>query len=414
MRRLTHTPGGASIALVVALALLAQSCTSVLSRSAETETAHAAPRDLPEAALLDVGVPEFDPGLPEDPEDLDDRTVPEIRRAESRYLAWLLRQTLAETGQWGAVRIVPAETEGVDLVVKGTIDASDGDRLALDIVAVDATGREWIDETYVRETTEEDFSAEATRDPYQRMFNTIANDLVAARDELSTKELTDVRRVSELRFARSLAPDAFEGYLDEEDGHYEIRRLPALNDPMMIRLSEVRSRNATFLETFNAHYDRFGDEMTPTYGDWRRYARDEAIAYREIKNAERLRWVGAIATLALTVAAGAYTGGALRDVLIVAGSALGVAQIDAALDRRAEAEIHEAALGELDASFRSEVAPLVVETEDDTVRLEGSAAEQYRAWQRILAELYRAESAIGETTTVYFDPNALDEAPAEP
>src|SRR5688500_2401128 len=81
-----------------------------------------AQQQIAEDELLDVAVRTFDPGVPEeikdDPEALAKKRIyPEIRQAESRYMATTLRNTLEGSGQWGAVRVVPENVEFVDVLV---------------------------------------------------------------------------------------------------------------------------------------------------------------------------------------------------------------------------------------------------------------------------------------------------------
>ena len=62
-----------------------------------------------------------------------------------------LRAAMESTGYWGAVRVVPQDTEGGELLVRGTIIVSDGEQLELEITALDATGREWFNRGYEEE-----------------------------------------------------------------------------------------------------------------------------------------------------------------------------------------------------------------------------------------------------------------------
>src|SRR5688500_8446304 len=77
---------------------------------------------IPAEELLDVGVRVLDPGIPADiaknEEALAKRRIyPEIREAESRFIPTVLRSTLESSGQWGAVRVIPANVEFVDVIV---------------------------------------------------------------------------------------------------------------------------------------------------------------------------------------------------------------------------------------------------------------------------------------------------------
>ena len=53
-----------------------------------------------------------------------------------------------------------------------------------------------------------------------------------------------------------------------------------------------------------------------------------------------------------------------------------------------------AALQELAASFDSEIAPVLVEVEGRTLKLEGSAETQFAEWRRLLREIFAAETGF--------------------
>src|SRR4029078_4692365 len=104
---------------------------------------------IPQAELLDVGIRVFDPGIPKNIENDDEalakkRIYPDLRKAEARYMPTLLRATFEETAQWGAVRVIPATADFVDVIVTGKVVDSNGGFMAIDITAVDAAGRVWI------------------------------------------------------------------------------------------------------------------------------------------------------------------------------------------------------------------------------------------------------------------------------
>src|SRR5438874_437474 len=83
-----------------------------------------ADRQIPQDELLDVVVHPLDPGIPPnlDPKALDKQRInPDIRKAESRYVATLLRSTLETSGQWGAVRVAPESAQFIDVIVSGKI-----------------------------------------------------------------------------------------------------------------------------------------------------------------------------------------------------------------------------------------------------------------------------------------------------
>ena len=111
--------------------------------------AQKATAEIPQDELLDVGIRLFDPNIPADPAEQEKRLVfPDVRKAESRYMPVLLRDTLEGTGQWGQVRVLPGASAGSDVIVDGRILESNGSVLKLAIKATDATGRVWLQKDY--------------------------------------------------------------------------------------------------------------------------------------------------------------------------------------------------------------------------------------------------------------------------
>ena len=142
--------------------------------------------EIPEAQLLDVGVSVFDSGVPEGEVDKDvlehlikEGTFVQIRRSEALYMSVLLRNTLQKSDNWGTVWVTPKDSSAADLSVDGKILHSDGDYFQLYVKAVDATGHIWIDKKYEMSTAAGAFNRQRypDLDPYQDVFNEIANDL---------------------------------------------------------------------------------------------------------------------------------------------------------------------------------------------------------------------------------------------
>jgi hypothetical protein len=232
------------------------------------------------------------------------------------------------------------------------------------------------------------------RDPFQNVYNDIANDLLAARAGMTRDELVDVRRVAELRFASSLAPTLFEEHLDEERGRYELVRLPADNDPMVERMRSVRDRDTLFVDTLNEHYAGFYRQMDGPYSDWRKYSYDEAIALKELQAAARWRKIVGAAAVVGSVMADANSesraGDAAANVMLIGGIELFRQGIQVGKEAKMQAEI----LAELSNSFGSEIEPATVEVAGETRRLEGSAATQYAEWRRLMRQIYEAETGF--------------------
>ena len=386
-----------SLYFLLFFVLLASGCAHQSKQVLEQRSLVSAQMEIPEDQLLDVGVVVFDPGLSEEPGEQEEGNLEEIRKAESRYFATHLKNTLQNSGQWGAVRVV-ASTEAVtDVQITGRIVESDGEILSIAIIARDVTGRLLLDDVYeqqLEENTSYPDMGRGNREAFQNLYNAVANDLLDARQKLKVKELRSIRKTAMLTFAEDLAPDAFSGYLEEgDDSRTQIVRLPAADDPMVKRMDRMRERDGMLIDTIDGYYDNFYGEMQESYGNWRKIHREELIAKREIEAASRDRYLlGAAAILgaiALEVA-GIPGTSILQSVMVVGGAVV----IKSGWDKGKEAEIHSDAIKELDQSFESEVKPQVLDVEGQTVKLQGSAETQYENWRHMLRKIYDAETGF--------------------
>jgi hypothetical protein len=371
-------------------------CATMTMTSATALVAIEAPSELPDAARLDVAVIEFDPGLPTDGESIPDDLYPEIREAEAKLLPTQLKKTLEGTGHWGAVSILPVEPIASDVTVTATILQSDGQELQLLVQARDASGRTWFKRKYRTKATAGSYgSADRTLDPHQPMFNTIANEMVQARSELDAKQLDEIAAISGLQFASRLSPEVFDGYLEtDEDDMVEIVRLPALDEPMLERVAEVRLRDEMFVDTMGIHYQNFTSHLESNYWYWRETSNQELYAKDALRKEQIARGVGTVLTVAVIALTGAFASAPAAISAAVAGATIIQYQMQmiSALDQ--QRQMHEEGLRELAQSFQAEVQPMVVELESTNVRLTGTTAAQYAEWQRLLHEVYQAENAM--------------------
>jgi hypothetical protein len=384
-------PGLALRSVAVILLCISTACVNQTVKSTSVTQIETLEEELPEGLLLDVGVGIFDPGLDTDDED-DAFLYPEVRRAEARYMPYLLVEAIQSSGAWGAVRVVPNGNQAMDLLVSGTIVRSHGEELKLQVLAEDATGHTWLDKKYESKASRYSYEARRTRfEPFQTVYNQIANDLLKAQINMTAEQLANIRLVNELRFARSFSPDAFDGHLTNDGkGHYSISRLPAANDPMLARVRKIRERDYLFIDTLQDYYASFNGQMIGPYQEWRKQSYDEAIALQELRAESRRRLIAGIAAVAAGIAAASSDNSAARsasNVAIAGGGYL----VKSGLDKRTEADIHVQALEELGLSLEAEIAPQVIELEDRTVTLTGSVEDQYEQWRELLRQIYEAE-----------------------
>lgn len=385
----------ALIVLIVA-ALGSAGCVMHETRPQQRVKAIQASTEIPESQLLDVGVRLFDENLPEDEKEMEEQHIfPEVRRAEARFLPMQVRNTLEGTGQWGQVRVMPEDAEALDVYVSGKIIESTGQLLRAEITVTDATGRQWFKREYEQLADTRSYKDQTgkPRDPFQNMYNTLANDMLMYRQQMVAADLENVRRVSELRFASDLAPYAFSSYVTEDKkGMMQVVRLPAEDDPMLQRMDRIRERDYALLDTINEHYSLFADNMSEPYTNWRRYSYSELEAKDEARRAAITRkLLGAAAIvggLMVGAEANTYAGQAAATGAIFGGAYA----VKSGFDKGAEVKLHSDSLKQLGESFQAEVQPMVVEVEGRTLQLKGTAEQQYTEWRRLLKELYENET----------------------
>jgi len=385
---------------LLAVAALAAGCSTSRNVKYESVDLVRSDREVPAGELLDVGIVLFDPGVSEDDADPKSLVFPEVRRAESRYMPYHLKQTLEASGQWGSVWVLPEKSDSVDVLVWGRIDHSDGLEAEVRVGAWDATGREWLNKSYDTRVPEKAYSRyrDAGQDPYQVLYNKIANDLLEARRKLDAGELRTVREVGELRFAADLAPAAFDGYLaKDKKGVYSIQRLPAADDPMLARMRAVREREYAVVDTLNEHYAGLYYDLNKPYEDWRRVSREETLKYQDLKRSAMMRYLlGGAAILAAVMYEGA---GGDNTAITMVGVMGGIEGIKAGLGKSAEAGIAREGIVEQGKSLSAEAEPLVVEVEGQTRRLTGTAEEKFKEWRRLLKEIYEKETGLPPPVT---------------
>jgi len=389
-----------ALGVLLAAALLA-GCVVNEQRPMQRVAAERAVTEVAEDELLDVGVRLFDPNVPASTQQQEkDRVFPEVRKAESRYIPLVIRDTLENTGQWGQVRVLPGDGTGMEVFVDGRILESNGRELRLQLVVTDATGRTWFNKVYEGEADTRAYKdgLSKPRDPFENVYNTFANDLLTARRALTREQRVDLRRVAELRFAADLAPYAFGGYLAKDrKGLYSAVRLPAEDDPVVQRMDRVRERDYALVDTLNEHYASFGGSMAEPYTQWRKANYEELEAEAQAKREALTRQVlGAVAIVG-GIMAGEATGSSAGSAAATAAVIGGMYAFKSGLDRRAEIKIHTESLKQLGDSFQSEVQPLVVDVEGRTLELKGSAEQQYAEWRQLLRELYENETGLPAT-----------------
>lgn len=328
----------------------------------------------PERAL-DVSIAVFDPGVPADlGTQRDLRVFPRIRDIEARILPFGLRQALVASGEWGAVRVVPENGTIAELLLRAVIETSDGEQLALRVEATDASGRTWFDEVFTGQE-----SANGGRDPgtgddvpvYASVYTAIAARLHTYRETLGDNELARIREIALLRYGQNIAPAAFGKYLQATaDGDVELLSLPAKGDPMIERITRVRSAEHIIVDAVDEKYQELHGDIAYVYGVWRNYRRKS----RNYEEADA-RWV--------------QDGPSdLRRGSYVA--------LERAYDGYKWSRLTAQELDDMAVAFDNEVAPVIERVDARIAELEDWVDGKYIEWNQLLEDLFSLETRLEE------------------
>jgi len=335
-----------------------------------------------EYQLLDIAVNVFEVELhASESEQFGEWIFSEIRENEAHYLPYLMKETLLRSNQWGAVRVLPENDPSVDLQVKAKVKASNGKRILVHIEAIDSTGRVWLDQEYLDLASEDDFpdrvritpgqpfDPEEFVEPFQDIYNAISNSLVKFRSALTEQELVALKRVSEMIYARDLAPESFDDNLRQDSSNLlTVVSLPAKDDPMLKRVEDMQTRHHLFIDTVDEYYRSLYEQMRPSYAVWRKYSFDQinedTKAAKEQYDFQNYGQSGSYLTLTQRY------------------------------DRYRWSKIFELEYREISAGFNNEVGPAILELNKSVHGLSGTTEEQYIQWKRILRQLFSLEAEI--------------------
>ena len=377
------------------LCLLTACITSSARNTAQTKIVQAQ-QTIPEEKLLDVGITVFKSAELTEKKEKKEGTNPDVRNAENHYIPYHLKNTLEQSGHWGMVRVTPLTSNAADVLVEGEILESNGENLTLRITVTDSRGTVWLEKNYKATVTDKAYlgNVPGQKDPFQGIYNNIANDMAQYMSELSAAQIKEIRTISKLRFAQDFAPQAFNAYITEDtQGNFTINRLPADDDSMMERLLKIREREYMFEDTINEYYEGFYADMWPTYENWRELNLTERVALAEQKRSALLRKAGGALMIALAIAMqvqGVYDSAILTGGLVIAGGQVFLSGVNISK----QAKMNYEALQELGESFGKEMKPMVMEFEGKKYELRGSAEEQYKRWRELLREIYYAETGF--------------------
>ena len=347
--------------------------------------------EIPYEELLDVGIMLFDPNIPvkEDP-----MIFAEIRKAEARYMPYHLKKTLESMGHWGGVWVLPEQSKAIDLIIVGRIEKSDGLDVELKIGVWDIAGKQWINKTYESNIAKSSYSKrrDLSQDPYQNIFNKIANELLEIKKSKTRDELIQLSRMGEIRFASELIP-VYDDYISKSKNNiYSLDRLPSEEDAIMQRILEVQEREFLLLDTLNEYYGQLYENLSQPYEDWRKLSREDMITYEELQRSARTRKILGVVALAgaLATDGDSRASSTMRQMAVYGG----IEAMRSGFATASEAKIYQESLKESGADLDAQAQPLVIELEGQTIRLTGTAEEKFQEWRRLLEEIYIDETGF--------------------
>ena len=391
----------------------------------QTEQAEKQAADAP-TRTLDIVIPTFDAGL-DKTDDGDAPVWPELRRAEANLFAIELKAALERTEKFGAVRITPDRSATAAIYVMGRIAESKGHHVEIDLAVADISGRDLVDEnsgfsfskrkpkmhdtfktkSFSHNVDEAFFKNPRHKDknPYQPVFDEAADFVVELLQTYDTKQVNDLAKLSDMRFAASFSEDAFAEHMETKQGRVILTSLPSEEDNLYKKVRAIRVRDQLFVDELQTDYEQFAAKIAPTHRLWQEQTLVEFQAQRQAKKDATKAAVGAMLMLGLAVAAGqsAYdnnydpVGDTLAATAMVGAGVVGIGLVGDAIKSTEEAKMHNELIKELGDSIEIDVAPKVVAFEEKEQQLVGNAKEQFAQWRGFLKTIYELEKTPAKT-----------------
>jgi hypothetical protein len=315
--------------------------------------------------MLEVVIPVFDPGLPEDPSEENTQDIwPELRRAEANRFAQKLKQAMEATGKFGAVRVTPDRTATGDLYILGRIEASNGEAVAVDIEVVDISGKRWLGESFEHKVSETFHKNQRNKgmDPYDPLFERAAAKIAQALDDHSLQELETLQYLADIRFGANFSEETFMPYMETQGKTFTLVSKPSDDDPMLQRIKAIRVRDQLFIDSLQDNYASFSEQMNESYLMWQEQSLFETQAARAAKRKSMGQALGGALLIGLAVLAGvsgsnsnstgASAAGATGAIL---GGLAGASLLSNSFKTSKEAKVHRDALNELGQSIDMEM-----------------------------------------------------------
>jgi hypothetical protein len=370
-------------------------------------------QELAEAKIfLDVAIPTFSPGLPldrygeVDGDELVEKGIwPQLRRTEAKLFASEMKVALDNKKVFGSVSVVPDASTPSDLFILGEIIASDSEEVEIEITVVDSSG-EILGTRSFDHTVSKGFLRDQInqgKNPYEPVFTQASDYVVSLLAKMSAGNKQDIKDMSLMRYARYYSPETYSQYLESsikrKNGQryhkFELTGIPDANDPMLKRIVDLRAQELLFVDRLQDNYEVFDVQTRDAYSIWQAETLPEILAAREAqsqRNKTAMIGVGAAILAAILISKGSEksnpTGYELGAVAAGIGS---VWAINEAFKNNARMKVYSAVIEEQGQALDLSVSPMVIEFENQTIELKGTAQEQYLQWKTHLRKVFEEE-----------------------
>ena len=365
---MTHLSWVSRIAVMSLFAVL-QACNSAAPQQAIQRPAD--PVLLDRISIADAQRPSLNLSI-----SVFDQKIPDVTSqrgrllsAEQRYLPYLLKEVLVDSGFWGAVRVAPRRDPTAELNCNGTLHQTNALVIDLQFKCQDATGRIWVDERLIERVDVSLYLLDQTdEDPYNPLMVRVANQLSQKLTAVTDHARRQVKLAAILRYAETLAPEQFGRFLQKgESGLLQLLGLPAETDPMYARVLRIRDSEYQFIDAIDEQFGTIFSEMKVPYALWRRYQFEFEDYNLSLSEKEPRK---------------------LRRVASDYGALLGTYK------RYQDFKRNEDEIEEMGSSLQRTLAPTVGRVEGQVLELTGSLDQQYELWRSFLTQIYRAEAGF--------------------
>lgn len=360
--------------------------------------------------FLDVAIPVFNPGFPlltdgsVDYDAIDKQKIwPQLRVTEAKKFAVEVKEKLQDTKSFGTVNVVPTPNTSADLFVLGTILESNGEEVAVRATVIDSTGDVWGTKV-LKQTVSPGFFRDYRnkgKDPYDRVYKQVADYVYDLVVKVKDKQKNDIKTMTEVRYAQTYSPESYGSYTTSyvtkrhnmEFVKHKLAMTPPADDPMMKRIAVIRNHDLMFVDRLQEQYEAFDAKTDEPYHEWQTVALPETIAAREAQSKQTISSILSVAAIVgaamLDKNSNSNTGKIGKYVLGAAGVYAGAQ----AMEANSELKAHKETLDELGNEHDMKLTPSVMEIDNQTYELSGTASEQYDQWKARLKQIYELENS---------------------